>query len=321
MAPMECLQPLTPTPRGYGMASFMRVVALSLAAVLCAAGTGYHLTASLHQARATPFAAKRTVGVHRVTELPPLKTNVFNGRGGPQDDTTVRPARPLVRLDTALLAVLAFPAAAAAAPAVSLAQQATAVLAPLFTVALFSAPLEVVFAINKAKGVGDFSLLPYLTMQLNACLWTFYGFLLGDPSVVVPNVVGVAVSTLTIGVFALYSRSPNERLEVLKKALINAAVLFAIFSMHLTTETVGQLGCLSTIVLFASPLAELGQIISRRDSSSMPFTQILMGFFCTVLWTIYGWCVGNFTIVAPNVLGFFLSAAQLLIHRKYRRVA
>lgn len=54
-----------------------------------------------------------------------------------------------------------------------------ALLAPIFTLGLFAAPLEVLVAIVRAGATKPYALLPYLTMQINCAVWCMYGLRIG----------------------------------------------------------------------------------------------------------------------------------------------
>ena len=55
----------------------------------------------------------------------------------------------------------------------------TAFMAPLITLGMYAAPMDVCHKVYRAKSTGTFVLLPYLTMQLCCALWARYGFQLG----------------------------------------------------------------------------------------------------------------------------------------------
>eukprot|EP00667_Euglena_gracilis_P014320 EG_transcript_14836 len=209
-------------------------------------------------------------------------------------------------------------AAAGSAPEVSALQQVSGVLAPAFTVGLFSSPLAVLRAVVQAQSTGPYAVLPYLTMQSNCALWAIYAARLGDTAILFPNCLGLLISTVTIGAFAYYS-SPAQRPGVLARGLLSAGVPATFLLWCPPLDTLGLVASGFAVSMFASPLAQLGQVVQAGDSAALPFAQILMGALCTSAWTAYGWCIGNPFVLIPNGLGAVLSLIQLAIYWRYHR--
>lgn len=215
-------------------------------------------------------------------------------------------------------------AAAAAMPAVvkaSYLQQMAAFLAPIFTIGMFAAPLEVFTAVVKNRSIGNFPLLPYLTMQGNCWLWLRYGLQMGDLTIVMPNTLGLSLSTLTIGSFCFFSNKQQKPAVVKQAVVVLSILLVSFFFGPSSLSSQGLMASTVSVLLYASPLAELGVVIKNKDSSSLPSTQILFGALCAFWWAVYGFCTANPYVLIPNGIGAVLCLIQLYFCNKYKKSA
>ncbi|XP_026462519.1 sugar transporter SWEET1-like [Ctenocephalides felis] len=68
--------------------------------------------------------------------------------------------------------------------------------------------------------------------------------------------------------------------------------------------------CLS-LILMASPLFRLGEIIRKKDSSALPLPLIAMGTIVSFLWLVYGLAARNHFLIAQNTAGFVICLLQI----------
>lgn len=54
------------------------------------------------------------------------------------------------------------------------------------------------------------------------------------------------------------------------------------------TTNVGLVCCSITIVFFAAPLTSIANVIKTKNTDSLPFPMIVMGFVVSCQWYIYG---------------------------------
>ena len=81
----------------------------------------------------------------------------------------------------------------------------------------------------------------------------------------------------------------------------------------------GTAGCVSAVVLMASPLATVGTVIREKSTAAMPLQVSLAMTVNGTAWGCYGWFVQNDPyIYLPNILGAASGYLQLALHAKYR---
>ncbi|KAI9183071.1 putative SWEET sugar transporter [Blastocladiella emersonii ATCC 22665] len=84
-------------------------------------------------------------------------------------------------------------------------------LACLGTVVMFGSPLASLGRVIAAKNASSMSLTSMVMSLVTSFLWTWYGALVGDSNIVVPNGLGLVLAVASLGVFAYYGRSEYRR--------------------------------------------------------------------------------------------------------------
>ena len=89
--------------------------------------------------------------------------------------------------------------------------------------------------------------------------------------------------------------------------------------MAVTTETsIAFVASSYGVVMAISPLLQIRAILRSRDSSSVSagYQRVLLVGF--LLWLAYGIASDNWAIIVPNIVASFVSAATILVTRRYR---
>ncbi|XP_012147280.1 sugar transporter SWEET1 [Megachile rotundata] len=65
------------------------------------------------------------------------------------------------------------------------------------------------------------------------------------------------------------------------------------------------------LLLIASPLIHLGEVIRTQNTDILPFPLIFMGTLASFQWLLYGLIINNTFVIFQNVIGFLLSVVQM----------
>ena len=84
---------------------------------------------------------------------------------------------------------------------------AVEVMATVLTVVMFAVNLQPCFAFERALTTGSSSIIPYIAMLLNCALWFKYGLLLGEPALMVVNLIGTLIAVYSVYLFVKFSDS------------------------------------------------------------------------------------------------------------------
>ncbi|KAL1541783.1 Bidirectional sugar transporter sweet13 [Salvia divinorum] len=104
-------------------------------------------------------------------------------------------------------------------------QRATVVgwICLVFSLCVFVAPLCILKKVIQSKSVEYMPFLLSLFLTLSAVMWFFYGLLINDYNVAVPNVVGFSFGVVQMGVYVKYKYA--EKMSRKQQKLPEAAVV------------------------------------------------------------------------------------------------
>ena len=189
------------------------------------------------------------------------------------------------------------------------------VAGPLFTYGLQAAALDNARSIFKNKSTGDLSALPFVALFANCLVWSYYGFLANDQSVLYANGLGVVVGLISTVVFQMFTK----KTPLVEYALALGAVGSAThFFLQSSSQQVGLLGNLLAVVMLASPLATFKTVVDSKSTESLPFITSLNSLGSALSWTLYGALVAHDPLVyTPSALGLIPVALQFGLYAKY----
>jgi len=164
--------------------------------------------------------------------------------------------------------------------------------------------------------------LPYLAMFINCLLWVTYGVLCDNFTLVLVNFVGFLFASYYN---YLYFRITNHRDSFLTQCSIALlfyllSMVYVMFALNDHEQEVRQLGYLAamcSILMFGSPLASVREVVQKRDAQSIPLLMSLAGTGCSLVWALYGFSLGDSSIVVPNAIGAVLGVFQLSLKWLY----
>ena len=175
--------------------------------------------------------------------------------------------------------------------------------------------------VRRTKTVGQLSILPFISLATSCAVWAVYGVMLGDMTILIPNISGIAFGLWYPSVYHRYA-PPTARLAPLYAGAgaIALAACVAPFALApaAAASTVGLAGCALAVFMMASPLAVLRTDIRDRSTAALPFLPSLATFCSAASWFAYGLVVAdNPMIYGPNVLGLAAAVVQLALFAIY----
>ena len=169
---------------------------------------------------------------------------------------------------------------------------------------------------NMRKSVGSLSLLPFISLMVNSSVWSFYGLLVEDFTVLVPNVTGMLVGVYCTSIYHQHSASFNKD-KYYWVAAITVIGTFTLF-MNGSADIIGLIGCGFAVFLMGSPLSTMGTVLATRSTESMPFYTSLAAFLNAFSWSLYGLLVSfDPMIYVPNLLGLAITSIQMLLFVRF----
>jgi solute carrier family 50 (sugar transporter) len=162
------------------------------------------------------------------------------------------------------------------------------------------------------KSVGSLSPLPFVSLLTNCVIWTYYGLLKSDLTVLVPNGIGILAGLICV---AGYHRYVNPK-PVNLYAGAAAIIAFSTTCYYLKNyQLLGLLGCALAVLVTGSPLATLRTVIKEKSTASLPLLTSASAFCNSCSWSMYGLMVANDPMIyGPNLLGLALASVQMSLY-------
>lgn len=196
---------------------------------------------------------------------------------------------------------------------------------PLFGVllsnVLYMAPMPAVYKAYNRGALGDLNVLPLAFMSVSTVSWLAYAFSVPNPFIVASNLPGAAVAMAYTVITLPLVRSPAER-QAVQGVMVGSVGVVSLLWCYLIFSGIdasrrsfllGAFGSAICVVLFASPLSTMGEVIATRNSASiyapLTFAQVTN---CGT-WSVYGLAIGDIWVWGPNLCGLMLGLMQLLL--------
>ncbi len=188
-------------------------------------------------------------------------------------------------------------------------------LGPLCFIGLQISSVSTAMKIVEKKSVGKFSPIPFASLFTNCIIWTLYGFLKLDKTILLPNGLGVLVSIYCL--WAYHTNTINKPLREYYIVTFICAICFLLANFQ-QDQMIGLIGCALSIILSGSPLAVVKTVIKEKSTAALPFWTSLVTWINNFSWICYGYFIANDKLIyLPNLLGFTLSSIQMLLFLKY----
>ena len=112
----------------------------------------------------------------------------------------------------------------------------------------------------------------------------------------------------------------QQHITVLATIILMNTYIYYKFPKRKAAEIVGKEGVLLYIILFASPLCKLKNVIESKSAVSIPLPFTIASTLNCSLWTIVGmFLMNDFNVFFPAAMGLSSALAQLLLKGMYAR--
>lgn len=164
---------------------------------------------------------------------------------------------------------------------------------PIFFLGLQGSSVQTALKIIKEKSVGKLSPIPFLCLLTNSIIWTMYGVLKKDLTVLIPNASG---SLAGLGCALTYQRYSTQSNAM--QVLTSIFIIIGCIALAGSGQTVllGTIGCILAIALSGSPLATIQTVIRDKSTDALPLTTSLVTWLNCISWFLYG------TILAKDIM-------------------
>ncbi|RLN91976.1 hypothetical protein BBJ28_00021854 [Nothophytophthora sp. Chile5] len=194
------------------------------------------------------------------------------------------------------------------------------VVTSIAQIGMILSPAPDVYNVCKQKHTGEMAALPLIAMIVNNHLCIF------------PLMVSQLFGELAAIVFtALYYRWSSDR-KALHKLLAAALALYFAITLYMvlgvagvtnqshqkTGETLGYVGVVINIWMYASPLGTVRHVLATKSAASLPINLSGTMLITTALWVAISIVDDDMLIMSLNIAGFMLSIIQITLYVLYR---
>ncbi|EZA51782.1 hypothetical protein DMN91_004400 [Ooceraea biroi] len=162
--------------------------------------------------------------------------------------------------------------------------------------------------------------MPFIGATAVCTLMLRYALMLNDSAMINVNIFGLITSIIYMLVFYYYA--PDT--EKLFKQMIKVAGFVVIFLAYAEVESsekieyrFGMLVTILLLLLIASPLVHLREVIETKNADILPIPIIVSGTLVSFMWLWYGYIIDNTFLVFQNVIGLSLNVVQLSLFAMY----
>ena len=193
--------------------------------------------------------------------------------------------------------------------------------------ALYFSSFPAVVTAQQLGHLGALNVLPQALMVLASIAWMSYALALPNIYITLSNlpgvIVAVAFTSITLPLIPSHDRTTRTRVQV--TLVVGAALQMCLWSALIFSNVthgercfyLGAYGSLICVILFASPLSTMGEVIRTGNAASIyaPLTATQ----CTncLMWTCYGLAIGDVWVYGPNGTGLALGLVQLVLKVAY----
>ena len=186
---------------------------------------------------------------------------------------------------------------------------------PAFFMGIQAASIKSASGIWSMKNTRGLPMLPYISLLVNCIIWTMYGFLKEDLSLIVPSGCGILTGIYCTGIYMSCSEVSRSNNTLCLGALVCACIAGGLFVFD-EDYYLGLLGVVISCILLGSPLATLGTVIREKSTASLPFTTTLFMTLNALSWMSYGLLITHDFMVSVMVSSSnsFHTLAPALFH-------
>ena len=195
--------------------------------------------------------------------------------------------------------------------------------ATVMSIALCLSPIPTIQEVYRSQSVSGYSPIPYAITAGQSALWWAYAKQINKPAMIPVNAIQVTVELVYCGIFLFFGKNQRKSLVALLSGLSFAVVGLYLLDYYMASKPGNVLfyfTIILNILMFASPLATIREVIRTQNAKVMPLPLSLATFLCGLLWFFYGLAENVIACVIPNGIGVLLGGFQLFIIYKFRQL-
>lgn len=197
------------------------------------------------------------------------------------------------------------------------------ILGVILSNALYLSSAPAVYRAHLTGNLGSLNVLPQALMVLSTNAWMCYALSVPNIFITMSNLPGAvaAVAFVSITMPLIPRADSKTRLQVQAVLITGTAVMLCLWTWIIFNHTsranrswlLGAYGSAICVLLFASPLSTMGEVLATRNAASIYPPLTAMQVTNCAMWTVYGLGIGDIWVYGPNGTGLLLGLVQLVL--------
>lgn len=147
--------------------------------------------------------------------------------------------------------------------------------------------------------------------NLNSLSWALYGYKTENPAIYINNTV---TTLLSLAWIFLYHQIKNDFVIYISQYIVSVLSFSLVVMNFCTPDMIGWICLIFNILGYAAPIELIPIALKEKNSKYIDIVIIGVCQMNSLIWFTYGQLTQNYFIIAPNLLGIFFSAFQILIY-------
>jgi len=189
--------------------------------------------------------------------------------------------------------------------------------------AMHVAPLPTMKEIRTARSTLNFHIAPYASTMLNHLVNLWYALIRSDGPLIIHRICGITAQSYYLYTYLTFC-PPHKFKDNQKWLYWVGGILLGIFTwLHILlplasassayNSHIAFFGAITGIGLAASPLATVGEVLRKKDASSLPVHLCGMVTLQCFSWMVYGYLRDDLSTFSNNLVGVILGSSQLTL--------
>ncbi|KAJ6216018.1 hypothetical protein RDWZM_010518 [Blomia tropicalis] len=186
------------------------------------------------------------------------------------------------------------------------------ILATFVTIGSFLTGILICRNIYRRRSSDEFDSFPFVAGVLSTYIWTRYGFILNDHTMIFINSIGFVLQLSYLSWYFIYTPSKSRlKGRIWTLVAIITMVNFYMFFSSDSSDVIGTMASIASLIFCASPLASVTTVLRTKSTKTLPFPMIFASFIVSSLWFTYGYLIDNIFVQVPNAISTGIGLIQL----------
>jgi len=194
----------------------------------------------------------------------------------------------------------------------------------LLNLALYLSLLPSVQEMERDKGLGEKQPLPYVSLWVGCVLNFAYGFLIGEPVIIISQIFGVSLSSYYLSEYYKFRNTDDNKktqFSIMFKGGCGLLLVGGVLSLVFGSEQLGSLCAAVGIIVGSVPALGFVEVCKSGKTDALGSPEMAVAnFLCSFVWLVLGYeYIKKPTIWIPSLVGLVVNLIALILFATVER--